>query len=176
MSHPIDYYAIEEHARIIEQLCCSSEFYLQRIYSTQKVYDDSIVTEFEMEELSYNGWLEYTISNNLISLCTKLRILQDTSEHEWNPDYSPEKEAFEEHENILFVIDGHVKGSIRECCNKIIHALSFELTKKTGKNGIKYWDGSIIASGVQNKKNWKIKIDLFPFCQSIKSYLSLLST
>ncbi|WP_411511893.1 hypothetical protein QM042_16485 [Escherichia coli] len=140
---------------------------------TQKVYDGSIVTEFEMEELSYNGWLEYTISNNLISLCTKLRILQDTSEHEWNPDYSPEKEAFEEHENILFVIDGHVKDSIREFLSENPEALNLKLLTNSGKNGIKYWDGSIIASGVQNKKNWKIKIDLFPFCQSIKSYLSL---
>lgn len=66
MSHPIDYYAIEEHARIIEQLCCSSEVYLQRIQSTQKEYDGVMVTEFEIEELSYNGWLEYSISNNLI--------------------------------------------------------------------------------------------------------------
>lgn len=175
MSHPIDYYAIEEHARIIEQLCCSSEVYLKRIQSTQKKYDGVMVTEFEIEELSYNGWLEYSISNNLINLCTKLRILQDSSKHEWDPDYSPEIEAFEEYKNIFFVIDGHVKGSIRECCNKVIHALNFELTKKTSKNGVKYWDGSIIVSGIQNKKNWKIKINLFLFCQSVKLYLRLLS-
>ncbi|EEH3380866.1 hypothetical protein GZA99_001579 [Salmonella enterica] len=176
MSHPIDFYAIEEHARIIEQLCCSSENYLQRAHSIQQIYPDSMISEFEIEQISYNGWLEYSVSNNLISLCTKLRILQDSSNDEWDPSYSPEQEAFEKHENMLSIIDGRVNCSIRECCNKIIHALNFELTQKTTNNEIKYWDGCIIVSGTQNKKTWKIKIDLFLFCQAVKLYLNLLRT
>ncbi|HDC4602561.1 TPA: hypothetical protein O8U20_004043 [Enterobacter cloacae] len=176
MSHPLNYYAIEEHARYIEQLSCGSHDFLKRINETQYLHEGEGVTEYELEEMEYKGWLEYTVSNNLIELCTKIRILQDTLDISWNEDYTPEGEAFERYDDIIFVLDGNVKPSIRECCNKVIHSSSFELEYEKMHSEYQYWNSCVILSGKQGTKKWKIKVNLFNFCLSIRFYLSVLRT
>lgn len=174
MSHPIYFLEIEQQARNIEQLCCASLIHLRKFKSLQRIYSDSeMITEYDIELSNYHQWLNYTVSDSLIQICTKIRIYQDSYKHEWDSSYSPEEEAYGAYPNIAEVLDGNVKLTLRECCNKVIHALHFELVMVDSPDNIKYWDGLIILSGTFGKKSWKIKINLYQFSLSIRLYLEL---
>lgn len=172
MQHLINSYAIEEHANVLKQLCCSSLEYLRQIEQNPSSLNHS--SEIEIEKDDYFNWLEYTVSNNLIEMSTKIRILLDNLKLPGDLPYSPEVEAYYEFNDTLVSINGCVKGSLRECCNKTIHATSFELFNKCTNDGISYWSGIIILSGKQYKNEWKVGLNVFNFCRSIKSFLSIL--
>ncbi|MDN4127262.1 hypothetical protein [Pantoea ananatis] len=174
MSHPIYFQAISEKARELEQLCCASHNHLTKFKSLQRIYNDSeLITEYEMELYDYYDWLNYAVSDKLIQICTKVRVFQDSYKEEWDEGYSPEVEAFEHFPTIAEVLEGTVNLSLRECCNKVIHALKFELIMLNSTDGISYWDGDIILSGTQAKRNWKIKVNVYKFCLSIRIYFRL---
>lgn len=126
-----------------------------------------------MELYDYYDWLNYAVSDKLIQICTKVRVFQDSYKEEWDESYSPEMEAFEHFPTIAEVLEGTVNLSLRECCNKVIHALKFELIMLNSPDGISYWDGDIILSGTQAKRNWKIKVNVYKFCLSIRIYFRL---
>lgn len=174
MSHPIYFFAIEEQARNIEQLCCSSLTHLKKFKTLQHIYHDKrIITEYDIEHTRYVEWLSDTVSDKLLQICTKIRIFQDSYKYDWEPSYFPEVEAFMRYPNIAEVIEGKITLSLRECCNKAIHALNFEIIMITSQDGIEYWGGELILSGMHNKKSWRVKIDLYQFCLSIRFYLRL---
>ena len=174
MSHPIYFLEIEQQARNIEQLCCASLIHLRKFKSLQRIHSDKeMVTEYDIELRDYHEWLKYTVSDSLIQICTKIRIYQDSYKHEWDPTYSPEKEAYEAYQHVAEVLEGNVNLTLRECCNKVIHALNFELVMVGSPDDIKYWDGFIILSGSFGKNNWKIKINLYKFSLSVRLYLQL---
>lgn len=172
MNHPINFYAIEEHANILKQLCCSSLEFLKQIEESPAAY--SSASEIEEEKLEYFDWLEYTVSNNLIEMCTKIRILLDSLDLPGDLPYSPEVEAYSKFIDTVLVIEGHAKCSLRECCNKTIHATSFELFKKYSDEGIHYWSEIVILTGSQYKNQWKIGLNIFKFCRSIQILISIL--
>lgn len=149
MSHPIYFNSILNEARLIEQLAVASKEFissLRHIYP--EIEEPPMATRLSIEVMQYKDWLIDAVSSGLISIATKTRILQDSYDLSVNDsECCPEKAAFEEIPNIVQVVEGEFKNSIRECCNKIIHATSFDLDFSLDYYGTEYWTGWCVLKG-----------------------------
>ena len=104
-----------------------------------------------------------------------MRVLQDSYDFsvEEYPEYSVDKEAFNNIPKIVEVIKGDFKQSIRECCNKIIHATSYELEfEKDLSNRI--LDRLLYFNGQHNKKEWSVKLNTMLFGVAIREYIEII--
>lgn len=177
MSHPIYYASITDEAMYLGQLASASK---QFITTLREVYPEieepPMVTQFSMEVANYQDWLINTVSNRLISCATRMRVLQDSYDFsvEDYPEYSVDKEAFNNIPKIVEVIKGDFKQSIRECCNKLIHATSYELEFEKDSFGTEYWTGFCILSGQYNKKEWSVKLNTILFSFAIREYIEII--
>lgn len=177
MSHPIYYDSITNEARLLEQLAVTSK---ESISALQNIYPEIeeplMVTRFSSEIMEYKVWLIKTASSSLISCATRTRFLQDSYDFsiEHNPTYSTDKEAFDHILNIVEVKSGYFKHSIRACCNKIIHATSYDLEAELDSYDTEYWTGSCILSGKYNNKDWSIKLNAISLSVALRNYISII--
>lgn len=175
MSHPIYYSSIINEALLIEQLASASEKHILNLrgsFSTSKPESYS-VSEFEIELSNYHEWLSDTVSCNLIQCATRTRVLQDSSDFSIEEsDYCPDREAYEAFSNIVDAVDFNFKPSLRECCNKIIHATQYELELECSELGDEYWTGVCKLKGKFGKKDWFIRLNTIQFCFALRYYIS----
>ncbi|MFW1297764.1 hypothetical protein ACEWA9_14505 [Vibrio parahaemolyticus] len=163
---------------LLEQIVSGSKAY---VASLHKEYFIDKNNEYEISELEltyeeYYGWLYETVSSLLIQCATQTRIYQDTYTEKEDTDdesYSSDKEAYEHVTDIVEVISGKTYPSLRECCNKIIHAETFELEFVSVDNNQKYWNGKCSLKGQFNKNCWHIKLDILKFCFAIRYFYDL---
>ena len=177
MSHPIYYASITDEARYLEQLASASKQFISTLREVYpEVEEPTMVTQFSLEVANYQDWLINTVSNRLIACATRMRVLQDSYDFsvEEYPEYSVDKEAFNNIPKIVEVIKGDFKQSIRECCNKIIHATSYELEFEKDSFGTEYWTGCCILSGQHNKKEWSVKLNTMLFGVAIREYIEII--
>ena len=103
---------------------------------------------------------QYLIKKLLISLAIKLRMIDDLmkSHNKANSIQSPK--------NKVGIIDDGKKVAdltIREACNKIIHANKIEFTIKYNQRGsmkVRYLAPEIKLHGERGKTSWKATIDI----------------
>lgn len=175
MTHPIYYGSIEEHLFLIEQLAHASLSYISELYNTSETNKQESwqFTEFELEFSNYEDWLKPIISDYLIQCATKTRIIQDSSDFATDDeDYYPDREAYEKYSNIAISHTGNVRFSLREICNKIIHAKKFELTFLSESEGkYTYWGGSCCLHGDFRDKPWHVEINLKKWVLAMRFFL-----
>ena len=163
------YNSIVHEAYYIEQLASASASHvlkLLELYNSEKV--GGCISEYEIEHASYIEWLMETVSSHLILCATRMRILQASYDFsiEDNPQYSPDLEAFEHFERLVEVKKGSFKPSLRECCNKIIHATSYDLVSANNDAGYDYWVGKCEFKGSFKKASGLL-------CWMLQSFVSL---
>jgi hypothetical protein len=176
MSHPIYYSSIVNEAHYIEQLASASKAHVSmlfELYNSEKEYEYSI-SEFEIEHADYTEWLIETVSSHLILCATRTRVLQDSYDFsiEDNPSYSADREAFERFDAVVEVHEGKFKQSLRECCNKIIHATTYNLEFVKNENGFEYWSGKCVLEGSYNQTKWRISVNVTKFCFALRYFIS----
>lgn len=121
------------------------------------------------------------ISNDLIELASKIRIAQDTMRGELS-----ETELGEMDSNALAglgigqVVLGSFELTLRESCNKIIHAKQFELGIGSARSTrppsrYNYWDGTCTLKGVQNRKTWQVKLEVHNWCDAMGAFSELMA-
>ncbi|HIF9409098.1 TPA: hypothetical protein ACX6R8_000944 [Photobacterium damselae] len=180
MSHPIYFNKICNDAMFLEQLASGSKNYIstiQDIYQHDKKHDWE-VTELDLVYEQYVAWLYENVSVLLIQCATQTRIYQDSYSNKYDLDllekdeepYSSDKESYEYFSNVVEVISGKFSYSLRECCNKIIHANNFELEFISSENILKYWNGTCSLKGHFGKNDWHLKLDVFKFCCALKYF------
>lgn len=185
MSHIIYYASIEEHLFLLEQLAHGSQSTVRYLYETldTKKTEDYSISEFELSLFGFEGfeygywdYLHKMVSDYLIQCATRTRIIQDISDLSTeDPSYCPDKEAFEAYSNVANLIEGCVALSLRECCNKIIHAKSLKLISASSTQGdFEYWNGACLLSGDQQGKPWKIELDIKKWVLAMRLYLSII--
>ena len=165
----------------LEQLVSGSKAYvtsINKVYFVEKKYDYE-VTELDLAYDEYFGWLYENVSSLLIQCATQTRIYQDTyvddneEKDEEEETYSSDKEAYEHISDIAEVISGKFLPSVRECCNKIIHAETFKLEFIFTDDKQKYWNGKCSLQGKLGKNSWHIKLDILKFCFAVRYFYSL---
>jgi hypothetical protein len=171
MSHPIFYGSIIKDLSLLEQMAHGSKAMVDYYQSNLRTLTDceNPLSEFDCTFFEYVEFLKTSVSDYLIQCASKTRIIQDSND--FKADDPNDKESFERYSCVARCIQGKVNLSIRECCNKIIHAkevsLKFiDLDSGTGR----YWSGVCDLKGVHNRKEWHIELDIKKWALAMRFY------
>jgi hypothetical protein len=177
MSHFFDLFGMYQQLFRLSHMTVGSRQYAQR-KQLEKGDDDDPLSDWG----TYYIHIRNAVSNDLIELATKVRVAQDAM-----------LDRLESHEiaeldvqsignyAIGTVLVGSFQLSIRESCNKIIHAQHVELGIEESRNKnprfrYNYWNGHCKLRGTsQSKKVWEIDLDVFEWCQSMTSFAEEMS-
>ena len=125
---------------------------------------------------NYSQRLRYLVSNDLIEIAAKFRVIQDTAASQLPSDYfrSLDKESLQGKE-IGTVLAGDVKLTLREFSNKIIHAENFTLTFENARSTVprylySYWNETCQLGGTYSKRPWRIALNVYRWADAMDYY------
>jgi hypothetical protein len=182
MPHRIDFDGIAEDIFILQNLSLASRSFCEK-YQINR-YSDK---ELEFDWNYYFEWLKSIVSEKLIECAINVRILQDFLCEE-NEDINwteLDQDACSDITLGIFHI-GSEFVTVREVCNKIIHAIEVSLVwedTKSKKNKVdnktqhsfpEYWNGSVMLEGTKGKRGWKLELRIEEFCIALNRILSYL--
>ena len=186
MSHIISDRVILEHLFLLEQMAHGSLAcvkFLGNALDNSKTHD-YIQSEAEIAVYGYGGIVEgywdnvhKLVSDYLIQCATRTRIMQDFSDFSVeDSEYCPDKESFNKFPAAAKILQGNFNLSLRECCNKIIHAKNVELVMEVeGSSKLKYWNGLCILSGSKFKDTdtWQLELNISVWVMAMRYYYSV---
>ena len=129
MTHILDLSGANERLFLLRQLVLSSRDYCKRelLYSGDDKHGDG-------DWGVYWGRLQFLVSKYLLESAISLRILQDTLSKQLTQSVLREMERdFSINSRLGEVLSGTFDLTLRETCNKIVHALEFSLEPSTGR-------------------------------------------
>jgi hypothetical protein len=137
--------------------------------------DDYSPEEWE----TYQGQLTFLVSRSLINCAINLRLLQDTLRSQSSASELSEAESdygLREDLNLGEVLAGNFALTLRESCNKVIHATKLSLLfseSRTGKPARRYsyWNGHVYISGEQSKCDWAASLNVAKWCTAVETYV-----
>ncbi len=187
MPHRVDIDSIHQNSFLLLNIAYGAKEFAQSHDLTSN-NDYPITSEY------YIGWLKYTLSEKLIDTAIKTRIILDmiqTTEKRHEQD--GEKYIVNSREldknissryNIASLVEGDTANTIRECCNKIIHALDIQPIYEDGdedhyldeeskaKRHWKYWSGSLDLAGTKGSEKWLLELHVSDFCTALEELIS----
>ncbi len=121
------------------------------------------------------------VSSRLIELAANIRIVEDTCKHQ--DTYSDIRDLdvlCRDRGPIGVVHQGSFELTIRESCNKIIHATEFDLSIANARNSrpyyrYSYWNGHCALRGIHSKKSWHVELNVHKWCRAIDCFMDELS-
>lgn len=187
MAHRIDIDSIHQNAFVLLNICYAAKTFAQN--HDLASYEDAEAINGPY----YVGWLKFTLSEKLIDVAIKTRVLLDIVRaeearyREHGEVYvidsrTLDKEVTEQY-NIGFFVGADEEVSIRESCNKIIHALDIRPTLERGddehtldeesevKREWLYWDGALDLSGTKGREDWVFTLHVSDFCQALEEFV-----
>jgi len=169
MSHQLDLEGVLEKLVIIQHFAHGSKEYCrERMIGSEK---DQGNAEFD----NYWMWAKGIISSYILECSVRVRVLLDT--------VSDKPEAQEitkiDTESVLGlslgnVVKGNFDLSIRESCNKIIHAKKVVPVWATAiDKGIEfqYWSGDFNLSGTKGNDEWQITLHVASWAKAVERFL-----
>jgi hypothetical protein len=154
MSHQLDLVAVCEKLFLLQHLAYGSERYCAlRLPGSEQDQGDGAIDE-------YWSWVKGIVSSYLLECAVRIRVLQDTVNLR---EDGGKLAGFDANAcvglKIATIVSGDFPLSIRETCNKIIHAMKVipEFSKSRGAEiEFKYWVGDYRLSGAKNGNhgNW----------------------
>lgn len=158
---------------------------IEHIAQGSYAYCDNHEVGRNISKYGIDAWQEYSvqikqvISNLVIECAIKIRIIEDTlKELGSNTDFRSKDIEARENATIGEVITGNVDLTLRESCNKIVHASSVSLLWSEKQNGsnmpIEYWNSYIELYGTHFNRDWRIKLNLEEWAQALSWYLFLI--
>ncbi|MDO9360763.1 MAG: hypothetical protein Q7T70_17455 [Polaromonas sp.] len=177
MSHFFDLFGMYQQLFRLSHLAVGSRKYAQRKQLEQGDDDDA-----QSDWGAYYIHIRNAVSNDLIELATKVRVAQDAMLDRLEMHQITELDARSIGDHAVgTVIEGSFQLTIRESCNKIIHAqqVKLEISESRSTNPAfryNYWNGRCNLRGAsQSKKTWEIDLDVFEWCQSMTSFAEEMS-
>lgn len=184
MSHIIYDRVVLEHLFHLEQMAHGSLACVKFLGDTldNSKAHEYMQSEAETEVYGYSGIVEgywdnvqKLVSDYLIQCATRTRIMQDFSDFSAeDPEYCPDKESFDKFPTAAKILQGDFKLSLRECCNKIIHAKNVDLVKEAeASTNLEYWNGLCVLSGSKSKHTWKLELNIRVWVLAMRHYYSV---
>lgn len=175
MTHSFDFPAVTEKLFVLRHLATGSRDYCreENILKGSHPYGDD-------EWRDYAFQLRRLISSYLIECAAKLRIFEDTASAQIKPSDIKEADLTAQRDCVIGKIQlGNKALSIRESCNKIIHATAVELiwansTVKKPYHKFTFWAGKCVLQGRQGKAKWTVEINIVNWCAAVGFYLEQL--
>lgn len=172
MPHSVDIDGIHESLFLLQNLCSASEPFCRQHRVGRNAEESN-----EIGWNYYFGWLKSLLCNHLIQCASKLRILQDLlSEYDEEIDFTAmDRNALKGLTIGRFHV-GNDRLTVREVCNKIIHATEVTLDWKeiNGKDETEYWSGVVWMEGTKGRNRWKLELCVGEFSIALVRLLSQL--
>lgn len=171
MPHRIDIDGIIRNLFILKHMVAGSRVVCKELLINR---DDEDVMPFGWDY--YLGWMKSIVSQTLIETAIKVRIIQDflRSNSEEGVDLSP----IETQINTSYVVGRFVPNlsslSIREACNKIIHANEMSLVwidARDERGQYEFWNGTVNLDGCIGKEPWSCQLYTQVFCTAMEHLL-----
>jgi len=176
MSHSLDFFGLNERLFFLRHFIAGNKEFSRR----ERKYQGTQANPSKEWEF-YSGRLRYLISNDLIEIAAKFRVMQDTVASQVPDDYlrNLDKESMQG-KSIGAVLHGDVSLTLRESCNKIIHANSFNLVFENARSTVpshlySFWNGICHLGGTHSKKQWKVALNVYRWADAMDYFLEELS-
>ena len=170
MPHIVDIDGIHESLFLLQNLCLASEPFC-KLHQIGRYAEQS--GEFEWDY--YFGWLKSLLCNHMIQCAIKMRILRDLlGEYDEDVDFAKIDEDALKGLTIGRFLVGNERLTVREACNKIIHATDVTLHWKdiSKKDETEYWTGVVWLEGTKGRNKWKLELRVGEFCRALFRILS----
>lgn len=170
MSHLINFDELDGDLFLLQQLVLASENYCAQ----EMIGSDLDVGNGKFDV--YWGWVKGIVSDYLIGCAIKTRIFQDyLSEGENKIELDLTKADLDARKNLKIGIvhEGNFEVTLRESCNKIIHAKKSipSWNKKTIDGTVfKYWDGSFHLYGSKGNQEWHLELRVGDWAKAMSLY------
>jgi hypothetical protein len=176
MSHSLDFVGLDKKLFFLRHLIAGNKEFSRREQHYQGTKSDR-----NEEWDHYAARLRYIVSNELIEIAAKLRVIQDTAVSQVSPDYLRDLDAeCLGNKGVGAVLVGNFSLTLRESCNKIIHANTFELIFQNARSTIPrhvytHWNGICQLAGNHLKKQWRIALDVYRWSDAMDYFLQELA-
>lgn len=176
MSHSLDFIGLNERLFVLRHFIAGNKEYSRRARNYRGIRTDV----FE-DWVNYARRLRYHVSNDLIDMAAKLRVIQDTAMEQVSAEIIRELDiSCMDGKSLGSVLTGEFDLTLRESCNKIIHATSFSLTFRDARNTqppyqYSYWNGICRLEGSRGKRLWRMELDVYKWADAIDWFLEELS-
>jgi len=169
MTHFIDFDSIEARLFALQHAVLGSKAYCERFKISR---GDETPTEYEWWQ--YFGNLKALVSGTMIDAAIKIRMLQDIGGAE-DDEFDANKLQVEASNGLdIGAIEGCGALSLRESCNKIIHATDAKLVWQdvgSGTDVFEYWTGVYRLFGAsQSGKAWVARINVADWCTAMMRF------
>lgn len=187
MAHRVDIDSIHQNIFVLLNICYAAKAFGQN-------HDLSSYEEAEpINGPYYVGWLKFTLSEKLIDVAIKTRVILDIVKAEearyretgetYDIDSRALDKAITDQYNIGFFVGTDEEVSMREACNKIIHALDIRPILERGndehaldeeserKRDWLYWEGTLDLSGKRGKDDWHFTLHVSDFGQALEQFI-----
>ena len=170
MSHQLDLDGVLEKLTLLQHFSHGSERYCrERLVGSVHDAGNGALDE-------YWGWVKGLVSAYTLECSIRLRVLLDTvaGKPEANKIASLDTVA---RSGLVIgkVLKGEFELTLRETCNKIIHAKKVIPVWATGIEGdveFKYWSGDYELSGTKGEKSWRLLLHVAPWARSVERFLA----
>jgi hypothetical protein len=175
MTHNIDFEGIEEKLFLIQKIVLGSCAYCE-----ERDIGRNIFPYGEAVWSDYSGRLHSLISSYAIECAVKTRMVQDfVMANCSDADLVAIDEESRDGFGIGIVHTGKVNLTVRESCNKIIHATKVELSwseinHRISEKKIEYWNGGYNLHGRQAKHAWHIELNMQAWAVAMENFHSIL--
>lgn len=166
MPHSIDFDSIEARLFTLHHAVLGSKAFCERF----KISRGSELRR-EYEWWQYFGHLKALVSGTMIDAAIKIRMLQDFARSE-DEDFDVKALQLEASEALeIGNLDGVGALSLRDSCNKIIHATGAKLVWQelgVGSDAFEYWTGAYRLFGTeQSGKKWIATVNVADWCTAM---------
>jgi hypothetical protein len=176
MSHSLDFVGLNERLFHLRHFVAGNKEFSRR----EQHYRGTKADPSE-EWLNYASRLRYVISNELIEIAAKVRVIQDTSVGQVPATLLREMDrGAVSPKGIGTVLNGDVDLTLRESCNKIIHATTFELVFENARSAVprynySFWNGICQLAGEQSRRHWRVALNVYFWADSLDCFLEELA-
>lgn len=164
MPHLIDFDKIESDLFILQHAVYGSREFCGKFELNTECYGG------DYEWWEYKGLLKTHVSNTIIETAIKIRMLQDFTKHD-DAEINLKDIDSESRKglNIGTMCGSSTSLTLRESCNKIIHAteakMKWEVAK--GNPSIEYWKGIYELFGENKGEKWQVDLNIPDWCTSM---------
>jgi hypothetical protein len=171
MTHSLDFAGVDEKLFLLQQLILASQPYcrISNICQGSYPYGDDDWND-------YNHKIKPVVCGYLIEIAAKVRILEDTSRPHARPSTFVRANRYATEDIPLGTIHrGNFDLTVREACNKIIHATRVELDwiTRNSKSSDRYthWTGKVHLHGERGKDSWHLELDVHGWTVAVDTYI-----
>lgn len=168
MTHSIDFDSIEARLFSLHHAVLGSRAFCERF----KISRGS-ESPVEYEWWRYFGNLKALVSGTMIDAAIKIRMLQDIGRVE-DEEFDANALQVEASRDLdIGSTEGGGALSLRDSCNKIIHATGAKLVWQevgAGEDVFEYWSGAYRLFGEQSGKAWVARVNVADWCMAMMRF------